>query len=176
MNLRAFPHKNYYFNLGLESLEEVNIFCANDPHTIIVVNLNQWSLKDVVLSQCLESPNSGKVFLISAPQYTPLANYYRMKNKNIIAICQEAESIKALRSLLRDKVMAQTEFFYNKPRLTEREFISLYYLFNGVNARKQASFMGLCAKTVYAFRDKLAVKLQVRKLSHLLLPSYRAFR
>lgn len=99
-----------------------------------------------------------------------------MKNKNIIAICQEAESIKALRSLLRDKSVAPTEIIYKYSRLTEREFISLYYLFNGVNAHKQASFMGLCAKTVYTLRDKLAVKLQVSKISHLLLPSYRAFR
>lgn len=39
MNLRGFPHKNHYFNIGLESLEEDNSFCATDPHTIIVVNL-----------------------------------------------------------------------------------------------------------------------------------------
>lgn len=99
-----------------------------------------------------------------------------MKNENIIAICQETESVKALRSLLHDKGVTQTDTSYKYPYLTEREFISLYYLFNGVNAHKQASFMGLCAKTVYTFRDKLAVKLQVKKLSHLLLPSYRAFR
>ncbi|MBN1087241.1 hypothetical protein JNO12_23945 [Erwinia aphidicola] len=176
MNLKAFPHKNYYFNIGLESLEEVNGFCDTEADSIFVVNLNQWSLKDVVLSQCLENPDTGRIFLISASQYIPLANYYQMKNENIIAICQETESVKALRSLLHDKGVTQTDTSYKYPYLTEREFISLYYLFNGVNAHKQASFMGLCAKTVYTFRDKLAVKLQVKKLSHLLLPSYRAFR
>lgn len=176
MNLRAFPHKNYYFNIGLESLEEVNGFCDTEADSIFVVNLNQWSLKDVVLSQCLESPDTGRIFLISSSQYIPLANYYQMINKNIIAICQEAESVMALRNLLRDKVVSQAVISYNYPHLTEREFISLYYLFNGVNAHEQASFMGLRAKTVYTFRDNLAVKLQVKKISHLLLPSYRAFR
>ncbi|WP_336796228.1 hypothetical protein [Erwinia aphidicola] len=176
MKLRAFPHRNYYFNIGLKSLEGVNNFCATDSDTIFVVNLNQWSLKDVVLSQCLESPDTGRIFLISASQYMPLANYYQMKNKNIIAICQEGNSIKVLRKLLSNKFVAHTEISYQHPHLSEREFISLYYLFNGVNAHKQASSMGLCAKTVYTFRDKLAVKLQVKKLSHLLLPSYRDFK
>lgn len=71
MNLRAFTHNNYYFNIGLESLEEVNDFCATDPDTIFVVNLNQWSLKDMVLSQCLESSDTRRMFLISTSQYIP---------------------------------------------------------------------------------------------------------
>lgn len=176
MNLSAFPHKNYYFNAGLEALQGLKNFCTTGLHTVIVVNLNQWSLKEVVSSSWMESSDSGKVLIISNTRLFPLAKYYQNKNRNIIAICTESESLKVLGDFCSGRLMGKIDTDYPKPHLSEKEFISLRYALNGVSAKEQARSMGVCAKTAFAFRYNVAKKLQVKKLSHLLSPFSRSFR
>lgn len=168
MNLSTFPLKNHYFNIGLESLWGLNSSYITNSGNIIVISLSQWSLRDVVSSTWLEKLDFGRILIISHSQFFPLARYYQLKNKNVIAICEESESVKVLDVLCLGYTLEQRETYYGKSHLTDKEFISLRYALNGVSAKEQAISMGLCTKTAFRFRDNVAKKLQVKKLSHLL--------
>ena len=176
MNLSAFPPKNYYFNSGLEALQGLTKTCTIGLHAVIVVNLTQWSLKEVVSSPWMENSASEKVLIVSNIRFFPLAKYYQFKNSNIVAICTESESLKVLGDFICGRLVEQGSNDYQKPHLTEKEFISLRYALDGVSAKEQAQEMGVCTKTVFAFRYNLAKKLQVKKLSHLLSSFSRSFR
>lgn len=173
MNLNVFPHKNHYFNVGLEALQGAKSSFTTDSDTVIVVNLTQWSLKEVVSSDRMENSDSEKILIISNAQLFPLAKYYKLINDNIIAICTESESMKVLRDICSNKVLTLRSTENTKPHLTEKEFVSLRYFLNGESARVQAEKMGVDIKTAFAFRYNLAKKLQVKKLSHLLSYSKR---
>lgn len=176
MTLSAFPHKNYYFNTGLEALQELKRFRTTDLNAFHMVNLTQWSLKEVISSLWMENPGSRKLIIISNTQLLPLAKYYKIKNNNVLSICEESESLKVLGDFCSGRDIGKRDFYYKKPHLTENEFISLRCALNGVSAREQAKKLGVSTKTAFAFRYTLAKKLQVKKLSHLLAPVIRNFQ
>lgn len=176
MNLSIFPHKNHYFNAGLEALQKLKNFHTSDLHAVIVVTLSQWSLKEVVSSPWMAYPGSGKIIIVSNSQLLPLAKYYKIKNSNILSICEESESLKVLSDFFRERKYREGGDYYKNPHLTENEFISLRFALNGVSAKEQGQEMGVSTKTAFALRYTLANKLQVKKLSHLSSSLSRNFR
>lgn len=170
MNFITYPYTNNYFNIGLDALQVSDSLCASHSDTILVVSLSQWSLQDVVLSSWMETLNSVQIVIVFHTQLLPLARYYQHKNENIIAICHESESLKVLGDFCRGRLVVQSDTEDYKPHLTEKEFISLRYLLDGVSAKEQAHIMGIGTKTAFAFRYNLTQKLQLKRLSHILFP------
>lgn len=168
MNFSTFPLDNVYFNKGFEALWGLNSCLLINNNDVIVVSISSWSVKDVVSSAWIEKLEHGSIIIISHRRFLPLAKYYQRINKNVIEICEEADSVEVLYALCHGWSITRIPIRHEISHLTEKEFISLRYALDGVSAKEQAYSMGISPKTVFRFRDSLAKKLQVRKLSHLM--------
>lgn len=170
MDIRTFPHTNNYFNAGISALYDSGFHFRKIKEELIIVCMASWSVRDVALASWIKSWNKSKVLIVSDSRFFPLAKYLQLKNRDIIEVCHTSEFYGVLGDFLWRGKLYSIKHEAGTPHLTDMEYVSLQYALNGISVEKQALYMGLSSKTVFAHRAASARKLNVKKLPHLLSP------
>lgn len=166
---KCWPVDDTYFLVGISAC--VNLLKYNETTCgYLFVNLNSYSL--IKFMNTINTFKDERIVIISTMQLMPLADYWLTSNTGVFAVFESRTSVDTIIDLLNTSRIGGNiprQRINTKKRLSRYEFNLLqHYLNNGVIDKFQDE-KKKAYSTIQYWKKCIALKLNVRKLEHLLL-------
>lgn len=160
---------NYFGNGVMGIIDSLNSsFLQHDKQNYFFIKLTGSLLLNFMSLFPLLGKSDKKIIIISNPQLMPLALFYYQEFENVIAVFEKNTPVNSIINQLQKEQTNRS--MGRKLEVLDRNDVFLLKCFlNGCSLKLVQELYKRQPSTIFGWKKKLACKLNVRKLGHLLL-------